>query len=106
MRPDVDREAVPELTEAQHKKLRLWRRMIIGCLVGAGVALAAEIALLAWPGASRTLRLTVGGIFLELSISAAVLGAVGRCPACNAGFDASPQRLERCRHCGVGLVPR
>ena len=97
----------PELTEAQQRKLRLWRRMIIGCLAGAGVALAAEIVLLAWPGASRGLRLTVGGIFLELSISAAVLGAVGRCPACNAGFDASPQRLrpERCRQCGAGLVP-
>lgn len=82
--------------------------MIIGCLVGAGVALAVEIVLLAWPGVSRAVRLTVGGIFLELSISAAVLGAVGRCPGCNAGFDASPQRLlpERCRQCGAGLVPR
>ena len=98
----------PELTLPQERKLRLWRRMIIGCLAGAGVALVLEIALLAWPGASRTLHLTVGGIFLELSISAAVLGAVGRCPACNAGFDASPQRLlpERCRQCGAGLVPR
>lgn len=96
----------PELTGPQKRKLRLWRRMIIGCLAGAGGALAAELALLAWPGASRGLRLTAGGIFLELSISAAVLGAMGRCPACNAGFDASPQRLlpERCRQCGVTLI--
>jgi hypothetical protein len=96
----------PELTVAQRRKLRLWRRMLVGCLVAAAVALATEVVLLAWPGASRGLRLTVGGIFGELAISAAVLGAVGRCPACNSGFDASPQRLhpERCRQCGALLA--
>ena len=98
--------AAPELTAAQRRKLRLWRRMIVGCLVAAGVALFTEVVLLAWPGVSRGLRLTVGGIFMELAISAAVLGALGRCPACNAGFDASPQRVlpESCRQCGVLLA--
>jgi hypothetical protein len=98
----------PELTERERRKLGLWRRLLIGCLVGAGIALAVEIVLLAVPGVGRGLRMTVGGIFVELAISSAVLGAVGRCPACNSGFDASPQRLfpERCRQCGALLVTR
>jgi hypothetical protein len=98
----------PELTDAQRRKLALWRRLLIGCLAGAGIALAAEIVLLAMPGVGRGLRMTVGGIFVELAISSAVLGAVGRCPACNSGFDASPQRLfpERCRQCRALLVTR
>lgn len=98
----------PALTEAQRRKLKLWRRMLGGCLVAAGLALAAEVVLLAWPGVRRGLRVTVAGMFGELAISAAVLGALGRCPACNAGFDASPQRVlpERCRQCGVRLDTR
>jgi hypothetical protein len=98
----------PELTEAQHRKFRLWRLLLIGCLVGAGIALAVEIVLLALPGVRRGLRMTVGGIFVELAISSAVLGAVGRCPACNSGFDASRERLfpERCPACRALLVTR
>ena len=98
----------PELTEREQRKLGLWRRLLIGCLVGAGIALVLEVVLLAMPGVGRGLRLTVGGIFVELAISSAVLGAVGRCPACNSGFDASPQRLfpERCRQCRALLVTR
>jgi len=77
-------------------------------MVGAGIALAAEIVLLAMPGVGRGLRMTVGGIFVELAISSVVLGAVGRCPACNSGFDASPERLspERCPACRALLVTR
>ena len=77
-------------------------------MVGAGIALAAEIVLLAMPGVGRGLRMTFGGIFVELAISSAVLGAVGRCPACNSGFDASPERLspERCPACRALLVTR
>ena len=99
-------ESAPELTPAQQRKLRLWRRLMVGCLAGAGVALFVSVVLLAWPGVSRGLRLTAGGIFVELAISAAVLGAMGRCPACNTGFDASPQRLlpDRCRQCGARLT--
>jgi hypothetical protein len=102
------REAEPELTQAQQRKLRRWRRMLVGCLAAAGVALLTEVVLLAWPGVSHGLRLTVGAIFVELAISSAVLGAVGRCPACSAGFDASAQRLlpERCRQCRALLVLR
>ena len=98
----------PALTDGERRKLKLWRRMLVGCLVAAGMALATEVVLLAWPGVSRGLRLTVGGIFGELAVSSAVLGALGRCPACNAGFDASPQRVmpERCRQCGVRLDTR
>jgi hypothetical protein len=98
----------PELTEAQRRKLGLWRRLLIGCMVGAGIALAVEIVLLAMPRVGRGLRMTFGGIFVELAISSAVLGAVGRCPACNSGFDASPERLspERCPACRALLVTR
>jgi len=105
---NADFESAPELTEAQHRKLRLWRRLLIGCLVGAGIALAVEIVLLALPGVHRGLRMTVGATFVELAICSAVLGAVGSCPACNSGFDASAQRLfpERCPACRALLVTR
>jgi hypothetical protein len=97
-----------DLTPAQAKKLDRWRRMVLGFLWGAGVMIVVEAALLLWPGVGRGVRLAGVGIFVELALSAAVLGAFGRCPACNSGFEAPPGELlpERCSKCGVVLKSR
>jgi hypothetical protein len=97
-----------ELTAAQQRRLETWRRLVTACLWASAVALVVEAVLLVWPGASRTARLLGAGIFVELVISAAVLGAVGKCPACGTGFEAPPGKLvpERCGRCGVPLGAR
>ena len=92
-----------ELTTAQARKLETWRRLVTACLWAAAAALVVEAFLLVWPGVGRTARLVGAGIFVELAISAAVLGAVGKCPACGAGFEAPPGKLlpDRCGRCGA-----
>jgi hypothetical protein len=97
-----------ELTEAQQRKLETWRRLVTACLWAAAAALVVEAILLVWPGASRTARLVGAGIFAELAVSAAVLGAVGKCPACGTGFEGPPGKLlpESCGRCGVSLGAR
>jgi hypothetical protein len=93
------------LTPEQRRKLRIWKRVVQICMAGAGLALVVEAALLLWPGASRGAKLAVAGLFVELAISAAVVGALGRCPACNSSFEAPPGELVpgRCRACGAEL---
>lgn len=97
-----------ELTVAQQRKLETWRRLVTACLWAAAVALVVEAVLLVWPGTSRTARLLGAGVFVELAISAAVLGALGKCPACGTGFEAPPGKLvpERCGRCGAPLEAR
>lgn len=97
-----------ELTTAQARKLETWRRIVTACLWAAAAALVVEAILLLWPGASRTARLVGAGIFAELTVSAVVLGAVGKCPACGTGFEAPPGKLlpERCTSCGAVLGAR
>ena len=97
-----------ELTAAQQRKLETWRRLVTACLWAAAVALVVEAVLLVWPGTSRTVRLFGAGVFAELAITTAVLGAVGKCPACGTGFEAPPGKLvpERCGRCGVPLGER
>lgn len=91
----------PALTPAQAKKLARWRRLVMGCLWGAAAALVVEGVLLVWPGVTRTAKLVGVAVFVELALSTAVLGAFGRCPACNTTFEAPPGELlpERCRQC-------
>ena len=100
-------DAVPgtDLTPSQAKKLTRWRRMVQGCLWGAGAMIVIEAALLIWPGVGRGAKLTGFAIFVEFALSAAVLGAFGRCPVCNSSFEAPPGELlpERCRQCGAVL---
>jgi hypothetical protein len=97
-----------DLSPAQERKLTRWRRLVMGCLWGAAAALAAEGVLLVWPGVGRTAKLVGAAVFVELAISTAVLGALGRCPACNFSFEAPPGRLlpERCGRCGAVLETR
>ena len=79
--------------------------MVLGFLWAAGVMILVEGTLLLWPGVKRGVKMAGAGIFVELALSAAVLGAFGRCPACNSGFEAPPGQLlpERCSRCGVVL---
>ena len=73
---------------------------------GHGLFALVEIGLFLWPGATRGMRMTVGGILIELVGSAAILGAAGKCPACGAGFGMEHKGLlpPRCRRCGAGLA--
>ena len=97
-----------ELTETQARKLETWRKLVTACLWAAAAALVVEAILLVWPGSSRTARRVGAGIFGELAVSAVVLGAVGKCPACGTGFEAPPGKLlpERCTGCGAVLEAR
>jgi hypothetical protein len=98
----------PALTPAHERKLTRWRRLVMGCLWAAAGVLVVEGVLLVWPGVGRTAKLLGAAVFVELAISTAVLGALGRCPACNSSFEAPPGKLlpERCRQCGVVLETR
>lgn len=80
----------------------------MSCLWGAAAVLVVEGVLLVWPGVTRTAKLVGVAVFIELALSTAVLGAFGRCPACNASFEAPPGKLlpERCRQCGAILESR
>jgi hypothetical protein len=99
---------VTDLSPAQQRKLDTWRRLVMICLWSAAGMLVVEAVLLVWPGVGRTAKLVGAGIFVELALSAAVLGAVGRCPACRTGFEAPPGKLlpERCGRCGAVLGAR
>jgi hypothetical protein len=96
-------ELASALTGDQERKLRRWRQVVRASLLGAGAALLLECVLLLWPGVSRTARLVVAGMFVELMLTSAVVGALGRCPRCNSSFEAPPGELlpERCRGCGA-----
>ncbi len=93
------------LSEAQERRFRVLRAVLVVCLVGSAVALPAAIAVLVWKGASGALRAVVWGVFIELAGSAAVLGGFARCPACRGRTGSDPGRLlpARCRSCGVTL---
>jgi hypothetical protein len=98
----------PTLTPAQAKELALWRRLVMGCLWAAAAVLVVEGVLLLWPGVGRTAKLVGIAVFIELAVATVVLGALGRCPACNSSFEAPPGELvpESCRQCGVVLQTR
>lgn len=99
-------DASPQLTDVQRRKLLLWKRLVVWCMAGAGLFALVEVALFLWPGATRAMKMTFGGILIEFAASAAILGATGRCPACGARFGMEHQGLTpvRCRSCGVGLA--
>jgi hypothetical protein len=93
------------LPEADRRRLRVWRRILRASLSIAWGSLALELALLAWPRAPKSLRLTVAAVFIESLVTGVVLGAMGKCPACQTAFGFDSKRLmpERCQICGVLL---
>lgn len=93
------------LTPVEARKLALLVRVLAACVVGSGFALLAGIAALLLP-AGATLRAVAWGLFLELAVSAAVLGGLFPCPACRGRLATGKGgRLlpARCPHCGVRL---
>jgi hypothetical protein len=60
-----------------------------------------------WPAAPKAARIVVGAVLVESFLTAVVVGAFGKCPACGQLFGIDARRLtpERCRGCGVALAP-
>ena len=93
------------LTEPERRKLRVWRLILRSSLALTWASLAALLLLLFVPGAPHGLRVAAGAVAAESFLTAVVLGAVGKCPACGASFGFVSGRLapERCPSCG-GLL--
>lgn len=85
----------------------MWRAIVKTSLTLTWICLALELASFFWPAAPKAARIVVGGVLVESFLTAVVVGAFGKCPACGQlfGFDAGRLTPERCRRCGVGLVP-
>jgi hypothetical protein len=93
------------LTDAGRRKLSIWRAIVKSAVALTWLCLAAEIALLLWAGAPRILRILTGAVLVESFLTAVLVGAFGKCPACNANFGLESRRLlpDRCRSCGVAF---
>ncbi len=98
-------EIPPQLSEPQRRRLLIWKRLLVVALAGSGIAALLELGLVLWPGASRGMRMTGAAILVELVVSAAILGAGGKCPACGSRFGSEHQGLlpARCPKCRVAL---
>ena len=95
------------LTDAEARRLAAWRAIVKASLALTWICLAIELGLLLWPGAPRALRFVTGIVLVESFLTAVVLGALGKCPACRSPFGWESGRLmpERCRSCGAVLEP-
>jgi hypothetical protein len=105
-------ESGRRLTEDEARRLAVWRAIVKTSLALTWICLAIELGLLLWPRSPRALRFVTGIVLVESFLTAVVLGALGKCPACRASFGWESGRLmpESCRSCGVALetgrVPR
>jgi hypothetical protein len=95
------------LSDAEARKLRVWRAIVKGSIGLTWICLLAQLAFLFWPRAPRGLKIATGAVLLESFLTAVLIGAFGKCPACGANFGLDAKRLmpERCRACGVALKP-
>jgi hypothetical protein len=103
--------AVPDssprlLTAPERRRLRTWRAVVKTSLTLTWVCLAVLLLLLLAPRAPRGLRIAVGAVLAESFLTAVVLGALGKCPACGASCGLVSGRLapRRCPACGAALV--
>jgi hypothetical protein len=94
-----------QLNEPERRKLRIWSAIVKSAMALSWLCLAAELALFLWPAAPRILRVVTGAVLVESFLTAVLVGAFGKCPACNANFGLESRRLlpERCRSCGAAL---
>jgi hypothetical protein len=94
------------LTAPEHRKLRIWRAILKTSLALTWVCLAVLLLLLLVPHAPRGLRIATGAVLAESFLTAVVLGALGKCPACGASFGLVSGRRapERCPSRGAALV--
>jgi hypothetical protein len=94
------------LSEGGRRKLRVWRAIVRASLALTWICLALELILFLWPPAPKAARIVVGAVLVESFLTAVVVGALGKCPACSQLFGIEAGRLtpERCRGCGIGLT--
>ena len=94
------------LTPPERRKLRIWRAIVKTSLALTWVCLAVLLLLLFVPHAPRILRVIAGSVLAESFLTAVVLGALGKCPACGEplGFVSGRLAPERCPSCGAALV--
>jgi hypothetical protein len=85
------------------RKYRLLRGVLLICVLGAFVSLVPTAWLFIRSGSSPTARAVAVAVFIELAVSAAVVGAFARCPVCLARIGTEPGRLlpSRCATCGA-----
>ena len=90
-------------TPAQRRQYRRLRAVLLSCIFGAFVSLVPTAWLFLRSGSSPMARAVAAAVFIELAVSAAVLGAFARCPVCRAKFGTTPGRLlpSRCHACGT-----
>ena len=94
------------LTPAQECRFAIVRAVLLGSILGSALTFAVGFALFFFPGVSPTMRAVTWGIFIEMAVSSAVLGAFAKCPACGARLGGQPGKLlpDRCRACGAILT--
>lgn len=99
--------AFGNLSEGGRRKLRVWRAIVRTSLTLTWIFLVLALALFFWPAAPKAARIVVGAVLVESFLTAVVVGAFGKCPACGQLFGIDARRLtpERCRGCGVALAP-
>ncbi len=85
------------------RKYRRLRAVLLTCILGAFVSLVPTAWLFFRSGSSPTARAVAVAVFIELAVSAAVLGAFAPCPVCRARIGTEPGRVlpSRCGTCGA-----
>jgi hypothetical protein len=91
----------PSPTPTQMRKYRRLRGVLLTCILGAFASLVPTAWLFVRSGSSPTARAVAAAVFIELAVSAAVLGAFAPCPVCRATLGTEPGRLlpSRCAKC-------
>jgi hypothetical protein len=74
------------------RKYRRLRAVLLTCILGAFATLVPTAWLFFRSGSSQTARAIAVAVFIELAVSAAVLGAFALCPVCRARMGAEPRR--------------
>lgn len=94
------------LTEPERRRLRVWRTILKSSIALTWIGLAALLLLFFVPGAPRMLRIAAGAVAAESFLTAVVLGALGKCPACGAslGFVSGRLAPESCPSCDAALL--
>lgn len=101
--PTTARVGSPSPTPVQMRKYRRLRVVLLTCILGAFASLVPTAWLFLRSGSSQSARAVAAAVFIELAVSAAVLGAFAPCPVCRGRIGSEPGRLlpSRCPRCGA-----
>jgi len=85
------------------RKYRRLRGVLLTCILGAFASLVPMAWLFFRSGSSQTAQAVAVAVFIELAVSAAVLGAFAPCPVCRGRIGTEPGRLlpSRCGTCAA-----